>query len=165
MPADLNIQTEIDAMNSTTGGATTWAIRVTAVLVKAFDAIVGVFGTAATRNVGTGGGELPQLLANGKLPQSTLPLANEDFKGTVLIATDINDTRGNAVPTIGIIRDEIINHLPEANFQIGSVQTVDMSIPNARSDGSTVQMTFGRQSAQDLSILSGLVVVPVALIP
>ena len=135
--ADLNVQTEIDALNSTTGGATTFASRVIAVLNK----VVGTanpFGTASLRDAGTAEGELPPLLADGTLPESVIPVAGENVKGGVVLATNIDDTRTNAVTTANILRTSVVDNLPANIISSTDIGFVDMSIPNAAVTSSTV---------------------------
>lgn len=99
MPAQLpNAKAATDLARATTGQATGWATRVE----DALNLLAGAandFGTAATRNVGAGEGDVPVLGEDGRLDDSLLPAVRALSQLTIAFARElpVDSERGQGI--------------------------------------------------------------------
>ena len=125
MPADFPqaSRTTLTQLNAVTGGAVTFAARVVAVM-NSFLGSSNPFGTAATRDTGTGDGDVPVLDASGMIADAALPAASATRGGVVRIAPTLDTAVGEQVATAAQITAESarlereLGGLETTNFQL-----------------------------------------------
>ena len=125
MPADFPqaSRTTLTQLNAVTGGAVTFAARVVAVM-NSFLGSSNPFGTAATRDTGTGDGDVPVLDASGRIADAALPAASATRGGVVRIAPTLDTAVGEQVATAAQITAESarlereLGGLETTNFQL-----------------------------------------------
>ena len=107
MPANFptRVTSVLTQLNAVTGGAVTFADRVVAVM-NSFLGTNNPFGTAATRDTGTGDGDVPVLDSDGDIASAVLPAASTTRAGAVQIAASLTGAAAGSVPTAAQITAE-----------------------------------------------------------
>ena len=100
MPANLGstVTAALANLAAVSGTQTTFAARLLAALNATFGT-ANPFGTAATRNPGLAGGDVPILGADGKLDDSLIPGATDTIAGILRLAAGLSDETDGVVAT------------------------------------------------------------------
>jgi len=154
-PAERNA--EVANVNATTGGATTFYSRVVS-LVNGFFGDNNPFGTAATRDAGTGEGDLPVLNVVGELETGRIPSATTTEPGAVMLGAGIYDQEAGRVATPPMLRGAlsgITQGLVSDNMEIE--RTLVFRVPYTTPAAGILVMSGGGQGGLATAGTSGSV--------
>ena len=87
MPANLGLDNEVNQVTTTPADSVSWSERVVNLIIAALRSDRNPFGSAALRNVGNVGGDLPTLGSDGNVQDRNLPTASTTQRGIAAFAT------------------------------------------------------------------------------